>query len=210
MELMMKLMTALTLVLAGAAGMVSVANAEDAPVSSCQALVEAGSCSFAEELRDVDSPVGSLSKVEGRVVISDKEGFTPVRGDKALKVGDRVLLMQDGKALVQAGSFKAELVSPSMVDASRVDGCGCLKVQADTRTFAQLGAGGLFSGVAGGGGVGGGVGGALTAGVVTAGAAGAAAGISAQQTGDVEPGNSPLQFQQGGQGGNNWTTSGSP
>lgn len=196
----MKLLTALTIVLAGMAGSMGSATAEDASGASCSALVEAGSCSYAAVLGDKDSAVASLSKIEGRVLVSGEKGFTPVRGDKALKAGDRVILMQDGKATVQAGAFKAELGSPSMVDARQIDGCGCLKVEADTRTFAQFGGGGV-GGIFGGGGAGGGIGGGVLAGSIIVGAGVGTSLVLTETERNIDPGNSPLQFRQstGGQ-----------
>jgi hypothetical protein len=159
------------------------AYAAEAPAASCQALVEQGSCAYASALQGGESDrIGTLSQIEGRVMASGENGFTPAKADTSLMVGDRILVLEGGKAVLQAGpSFNQSLASPAVIDVSRLSGCGCLTVQSDVRTFAQAAAGGgVGAGLSGGGaGTGAGAGaagaGAGAAGAGAAGAAGAAA-----------------------------------
>lgn len=169
----MKLLIAgsMTLV-ASAAG----AFAAEAPAGSCQALVAQGSCVYASALEGGDAArIGTLSRIEGRVMASDVSGYTPAKTDMSLKIGDRVLVLEGGKAVLEAGPYSQALTAPSVIDASAMGECGCLTVQSEVRTFAQAVAG---AGAAGAASAGGGAGGAAGAG-----AAGAAAGAGAAGAG---------------------------
>lgn len=153
---------------------IAAANAAEAPAEACQALVKQGACVYAAALDGAGSDrLGTLSQIEGRVMASDESGFTPARTDAPLSIGDRVLVLEGGKATVQAGSFSQALASPAVIDASAVNGCGCLTVQSDVRTFAQA-AGAAAAGAVAQSGAGAG-GAAAGAGAAGAGAAGAGA-----------------------------------
>ena len=162
------------------------AFAAEAPAGSCQALVEQGACVYASALPGGEADrIGTLSQIEGRVMASGENGYTPAKADTSLMIGDRVLVLEGGKAVLQAGpSYNQALASPSVIDASAVGGCGCITVQSDVRTFAQAaggGAGAAAAGGAGGGGGGGAAGGLGAAGAAGGGAAGGGAltGIAA-------------------------------
>ncbi|MGX1100240.1 hypothetical protein [Amorphus sp. MBR-141] len=168
----MKFLTACSFLLLGpvAAG----GNAALA-ANACEALVQQGTCVFATSLpNDADDPIGDLSGIEGRVLASAAEGFTPVRSDVTLKIGDRVIVTDGAKATLRSGPFPSEeIAAPAIVDASSVSGCGCLTVQSGVRTFAQS-AGGANAGGGTGTGAGGGAGAA--GGGAGAGGIGAAGG----------------------------------
>jgi len=159
--------------------------AAEAPAGSCQALVEQGACVYASALPGGEGDrLGTLSQIEGRVMASGENGFTPAKADTSLMIGDRVLVLEGGKAVLQAGpSYNQALASPAVIDASAVGGCGCITVQSDVRTFAQAaGAGAGGSGIGAGGGVaagagaaGGAVAGGLSVGALAVGVAAAAA-----------------------------------
>lgn len=152
----------------------SVANAGELTGGACQALVQQGTCSYATALKDGEGErIGKLSQVEGRVMASDKSGFTPAKADIPLMPGDRVLVLEGGKAVLVAGpSYSQVLASPAMIDASVVGGCGCLTVQSDVRLFGQEQAAAAAAATAG-------TGGGLAAGTVGIAAALGLAGVAA-------------------------------
>lgn len=161
---------------------IAAANAAEAPAEACQALVKQGVCVYAAALDGADSDrLGTLSQIEGRVMASGESGFTPARTDASLSIGDRVLVLEGGKATVQAGSFSQALATPAVIDASAVNGCGCLTVQSDVRTFAQAAgsAGAGAAAVQSGAGAGGAAAGAGAAGAGAAGSAGILGGTAA-------------------------------
>lgn len=159
------------LLIAGSMALVAFASgafAAEAPVGSCQTLVAQGSCVYASALEGGEAArIGTLSRIEGRVMASDVNGYTPAKTDMSLKIGDRVLVLEGGKAVLHAGPYSQALTAPSVVDASAMGECGCLTVQSEVRTFAQAvagaGAAGAASagGGAGAGGLGAGLGGGL-------------------------------------------------
>lgn len=158
---------------------IAAANAAEAPAEACHALVKQGACVYASDLNGADDDrLGTLSQIEGRVMASGESGFTPARTDAPLSVGDRVFVLEGGKATVQAGTFSQALASPAVIDASAIGNCGCLMVQSDVRTFAQAAGAAGAAGALSGGGTGAGAG-AAGAGAAGAGASGAAAGAGA-------------------------------
>ncbi|MGX1308064.1 hypothetical protein AB7M35_002822 [Amorphus suaedae] len=173
---MKSLITGTIVVLASAAA----AYAAEAPAGSCQALVEQGSCVYASALQGGDGDrLGTLSQIEGRVMASGETGFTPAKADTSLMIGDRILVLEGGKAVLQAGpSYTQALASPAVIDVSAQGNCGCLTVQSDVRTFAQAAGAAGAAGALSGGGTGAGAAGAGAA-AAGAGASGAAAGAGA-------------------------------
>jgi len=175
---MKSLITGTIVVLASAAA----AYAAEAPAGSCQALVEQGSCVYASALQGGDGDrLGTLSQIEGRVMASGETGFTPAKADTSLMIGDRILVLEGGKAVLQAGpSYTQALASPAVIDVSAQGNCGCLTVQSDVRTFAQAAGAAGAAGALSGGGTGAGAGAAgAGAAAAGAGASGAAAGAGA-------------------------------
>lgn len=181
--------------------------AAEAPAGSCQALVAQGSCVYAAALEGGEAGrIGTVSQIEGRVMSSGENGFTPAKSDTSLMIGDRILVLEGGKATLQAGAFTQALSSPSVIDASAREGCGCLTVQSDVRTFAQAagaaaGAGAAGAGAGGGAGAGalGGVAGALgvsttavaVGGAVAVGAAAVGIGVAASNNNNDDTPTSP-------------------
>jgi len=155
---------------------IAAANASEV----CQALVSRGTCVYAATLLDGEgNRLGTLSEIEGRVMSSGETGFTPAKADTSLMIGDRILVLEGGKAVLQAGpSYTQALASPTVVDVSAQGNCGCLTVQSDVRTFAQAAGAAGAAGALSGGGTGAGAG-AAGAGAAGAGASGAAAGAGA-------------------------------
>ena len=172
----MKSFTACSILLSGS---VALASHGAFAAGTCEALVQPGSCVVATALPDNASGfIGGLSGIEGRILASADDGFNPIRSDKLLRIGDRVVLTEGAKATLQIGPFAQDLDAPSILDAAAVGGCGCITVQSGTRTFAQTP--GASAGAAAiqssGAGAAGGAGTGAAAGTAGAGAASAGAG----------------------------------
>lgn len=132
----MKIFTACSIFLSGA---VAVVSQGAVAAGACESLVHVGACIFASALpEEPNSPIARLSGVEGIVMASDAQGFSPVRSDIPLLIGDRVVIADGGKAKLRAGkSFDQDIVAPAVLNATILDGCGCISVQSGVRVFAQ-------------------------------------------------------------------------
>lgn len=114
------------------------ASAETPADARCQALVAEKVCTFAAPaVIGKSGVVGQLSKVEGRVLAASEKGYTPIRVEKPLVAGDRVLVLDGASATLTAGEMEQKLPAPAMVSVVSADGCGCISVDAGVRTFAQ-------------------------------------------------------------------------
>ena len=76
--------------------------------------------------------VAAVQDVQGQVLLSDAVGYTPIQSNAELSVGDRIVLLNDGRAVLIAGqACRVALTPNSMISIIPTDAGICV-AQAST------------------------------------------------------------------------------
>lgn len=117
---------------------------------------------------DAGSPIAAVGQVQGQVLLSGTGGYTPIESGAALSAGDRVVLLDDGQAVLTGPACRVSLAPESTISLVPAETGVCV-AQATTLPGALPGgprvAGGPNPGLIIAGGV---VGTGIAAGVITA------------------------------------------
>jgi hypothetical protein len=71
--------------------------------------------------------VAALDDVDGQVLLSAAHGYAPLKSSAELTVGDRVVLMNEARAVLSAGATcRVELSAPSLLSVVAQEGSACI------------------------------------------------------------------------------------
>lgn len=131
------------LLVAASATLITVSG-EALAAANCSALLEQQDCACAVAIdRTTPGPLAELSNIQGDVLVSGTEGYTPIATVIPLNVGDSVIVPQDASAELSAGeACKRTLQPETSLVIREIDGCACLaQVEAtlDPETTGQIG-----------------------------------------------------------------------
>lgn len=109
---------------------------------NCTPLLQQG-CACAVPIDPTAAaPLAQLSDIEGDVLVSGGDGFTPIGGPVPLNVGDSVIVPEGGSARLAAGeACDRELQPETSLVIREIDGCACVaqvEAEVDPQTTGQI------------------------------------------------------------------------
>lgn len=103
---------------------------------SGSSFAQDASCSCATAYHGPANPIGSISRANGDVMVSQAAGYGAAKVGGALDFGSRIVVGAKGSASVRVGDCSLNVPANSSLDISRVENNICLKIVGMEQTSA--------------------------------------------------------------------------